>query len=220
MRPLIRPNLPLHIFQIYAILFLKMKFSLRTAIIVFAAVGSSYIGPALAFDLKEKNEYLIDVRGDDGDIYLNRFSVYKKIEPVGLEISAFGETQWNFDINDWEKVLLGAETGRFFFGHLYLGQSAQFISGQIMDHMSFESDSHSFDSTTKIGLRFPFLKYFSLNISEEYSFSLEEGEYAEILADLNYAAQDLYCVGIGWRHTDRIHSFDSDYLSFSFTLNF
>lgn len=199
-----------------------MKLTLRTAIIAFTAIESLCIAPALAFDIKEKNEYLIDVRGDDGDIYLNRFSLHKKIDSMGMEMSAFGETQWNFDLNDWEKLLLGAETGKFFFGHFYIGQSAQFISGQIMDHMSFESDSHSFDSTTKIGFKVPIMKYFSLNISEEYSFNIEEGEgeYVEILADLNYTAQDLYSIGIGWRHTDRIHSFDSDYLSFSFALNF
>ena len=199
-----------------------MKLSLRTVIIVFAAIECLSVVPAFAFDLKEKNEYLIDVRGDDGDIYLNRFSLHKKFDPVGLEMSAFGETQWNFDINDWEKLLLGAETGKFFFGRLYIGQSAQFISGQIMDHMTFESDNPSFDTTTKIGLTFPVIRYFSVNISEEYSFNLEEGEgeYAEILADLNYSAVDSYSIGIGWHHTDRIHSFDSDYVSISFALNF
>lgn len=181
-----------------------------------------YLNPAYAVEIKDKNEYLMDARGDDGDIYLNRLSVNKKFDPANMEIFAFGETQWNFDTDKLEKLLLGIGAGMTLYRYLRISQSVQLISGEMLDYLSFSVNTNSIDTTTTIGLYVPFAKYFYFNIAEEYSFNLEEcrDEYCETIAEICYRPKDMCSFGIGWRHTDRIHEFDTDYVSSSLTLHF
>lgn len=197
-----------------------MRISLK---IILIAVLCISVNRVFAFEVEDKNEYLVDVRGDDGDLYLNRLSVNKRLETVDLEMFLFGEAQWNFDTNEWEKTMLGLGGGKYFWKYLYIGQTIQLTSGEILDHMVFKTDSKSFDTTTKIGVRVPFLKNFSFNVFEEYSVNLEEtrDEYCESLAEIVFRPSEApFAVGIGWRHTDRIHNFDSDYATSFFKLLF
>jgi hypothetical protein len=57
---------------------------------------------------------------------------------------------------------------------------------------------------------------------EEYATNLEEGrgEYCETGVELNYDLNKACSLGFGWRHTDRIHNFDTDYATTSLTLIF
>ena len=199
-----------------------MKIISRLLLAVTFATTLLLPNPVLSLEIKDKNKYLIDTRGDDGDLYLNRLSINKKLDSSAIEISAFGEAQWNFDTTQWEKLLLGAEVSTTLYKYLYIGQSFQFISGQMLDYMAFSVDNTSIDATTKIGLKLPFAKHFSFQIFEEYSLNLEEGRggYAETIAEIFYQPKDLYSIGIGWHHTDRIHNFDTDYVSSSMTLHF
>lgn len=197
----------------------KMKNILLFFLIFFQLTS---INPAYAFEIDERNEYLFDVRNDDGNIYLNRLSLNKKLDSYAIEISLFGEVQWNFDTDEWEKLELGIEATKSLWKYLYIDQSLQLVSGQILDYMVFDTDSKSIDATTKIGLNLPFLKYFSLGLFEEYSFNLEKGrdEYNEVGAEISFNPKDSFTVGIGWRHTDRVHNFDSDYATLSLSLHF
>jgi len=203
-------------------LYLKMRHILKILLIL-GLIQLSLINPAYSYEIKERNEYLLDARGDDGDIYLNRLSLHKKLDFLDLDLSGFGEAQWNFKQDDWEKLLIGLEASTYLWKYLYISQGIQFISGQILDHMTFNPNNKSIDTTTKIGINIPFLKDFSFKLWEEYSFNLEEleNEYAESLAEVTYSPNNSsYSIGIGWRHTDRIHNFDSDYVTSSFTLRF
>ena len=197
-----------------------MKIILSLSILlIFNAIA---VNPASALEIKDKNEYLIDVRGDDGDLYLNRLSFAKKLDSPDIKIFAFSEAQWNFYTTEWEKLLLGAGTGFTLYKYFCISQTIQIISGEMLDYMVFDVGSYSTDTTTRIGLHFPFLSRFSFQLYEEYSLNLEKGrgEYCETVAEISYRPKDLCSVGIGWRHTDRIHNLDTDYVSASLTLDF
>lgn len=202
-------------------LFQKMKNLLQISII-FIFIQIAYVSAVHPLEIANRNEYLVDTRNDDGNIYLNKLSLHKKLDSSEIEMSAFGEGQWNLDTSEWEKITLGLEIGKTFRDRLYLGQSIQFISGQMLDYMTFKPDSNSIDATSKIVLNLPLLKDFSLRASEEYSLNLEFGrdEFCETAIEIVYSFENSHSAAIGWRHTDRIHNFDTDYLSSSITLRF
>jgi len=201
---------------LYDMLYKNMKMFLVLLILVLFA------DPGFAVDVENRVEYLVDIRRDDGDIALERLSISKKFESTDARISVFGEAQWNIETDEWEKILAGLEAGISFWKYFYIGQSVQIISGKMLDYMVFDADNYPFDTTTKIGLELPFLDVFSFYISEEHSIHIEKGrgEYCETIAEVLYAPVDLFSVGIGWRHTDRIHALDTDYVSTSLTLRF
>ena len=202
--------------------FQKMKTIATLTIIILILTQLIFIDRIYASEIRDRNEYLVDVRGDDGDIYLNRLSLHKKMDSSDIEISGFLEGQWNFEIDEWEKVMLGVEAGAYLWQYLYIGQSVQSISGHMLDYMAFDANNNSIDTTTKIRLDLALLKDLSLHIFEEYSINIEEGrdEYCETGAEVSYSPKDSYSIGIGWRHTDRIHNLDTDYVSSSLTLRF
>jgi hypothetical protein len=200
---------------------------MKIALSLFFILNLVSITPTFGLEIEDRNEYLFDVRGDDGDIYLNRFSLSKKIHPLELDIIAFGETQWNLKISDWEKNTAGLEIDKSLWKHLYIGETIQFISGQLLDYANFNPGNESVEAMTKISLVFPLLKKYLqeklyLRLFEEYSYNFEEGEAGlyEIGINTNYALNKNFSIGFGWHHTDRIHSFDSDYVSSSLTLRF
>ncbi len=200
----------------------KMKSIIR-AFLICVIAQLLLVNSISALELKTRNEYLFDTRGDDGDIYLNHLSLHKKIDALDIDMHGFCEAQWNFETEEWEKVLLGLGAKKYLWKYLFIGQSVQFVSGAILDHMTFDVSNKSAETTTKIGVKIPLVKNLSLKAWEEYSFNLEEFEsgYAESIAEIKYSPEDAsYSIDIGWRHTDRIHNFDTDYATASFTLRF
>jgi len=180
------------------------------------------INPAYCIDIKDKIEYLWDIRHDDGDIYLNKFCVYGYLKSLDVRISGFEESQWNSDRGYWEKITAGAQVEKYFFKYAYLGESVQFIAGQILDYMAFSPGNMSIEATTKTGFLFPLSKKFSLRVLNEYSYNLEKGTAGlnELLVEACYNLNKDLGVGVGWRHSDRIHDFDTDYVSSSIALHF
>jgi len=199
----------------------KMKTVLGLLIILLISL-LGFINRTYAWETNERNEYLIDIRGDDGDIYLNRLSIHKKLVSPDIEISVFGEVQWNFDTSEWEKITIGAETTKFLWKYLYIGQSLHFISGQMLDYMNVNVGNESIDATTKIGLYLPLTSRLSFRLFEEYSLNIEKGltDYAESRSEVTYRPKDSYSIGFGWRHTDRVHNFDTDYATLFLNLDF
>jgi hypothetical protein len=197
-----------------------MKRLLKVLLIIFL-LQLSCASLSSAADIKNKSQYLLDTRGDDGDIFSNLISFQKKT-PSGINLSSFGEVQWNMKTSEWEKINFGVKAEKIFRKFFYLSQSIQTISGQRLDHMYFDTGNISVDTTVTIGFIFDFAEYFSLSLKEDYSFNIEEGkgEYCEVLAEISYNPTDSRSIGIGWRHTDRIHNFDSDYATISLSLNF
>lgn len=193
-----------------------LKILLISALLIFS------ISPAYCIDVKDRNEYLWDTRHNDGDIYLNRVSIYKNLKPFDVQISGFGETQWNFDKGNWEKISAGVQLEKYFLKYIYFEESVQFIAGQILDYMSFSSGNQSLEATTKVGFLFPLSKKISLKIWNEYSYNLEKGEAGlnELIVETHYKPNKVLEIAVGWRHTDRIHNFDTDYVTSSIALNF
>lgn len=194
---------------------MKILLSLLLIISILILAQNTY-----AIDIKNRNEYLVDTRGDDGDIYLNRLSTHKKLDKPELDLYFFAESQWNFENDDWEKLIAGFELGKSIGEYLYIGQSLQVISGNMLDLMVFDTNSSSVDTTTKVVLDFPILEQISFRIYEEYSINIEKGrdEYNELGAEVSYSPKEMFSIGFGWRHTDRIHTLDTDYVSLFFTL--
>lgn len=199
----------------------KMK-KFLALLLFLLSINFTFINPAHCWSVKDKSEYLFDARGDDGDLILNRLSLHNKLESYNLEITAFGEAQWNIETTEWEKITTGAEIGRTFWQWLYIGQSIQFISGEMLDFMVFDTDNNSIDSNTRIAIKFPLVKNLSFSMFEEYATNLEKGrgEYCETGVELSYNLNKGCLLGFGWRHTDRIHNLDTDYVSTSLTLSF
>ena len=200
---------------------LKMKTALKFFLISIA-IQLFLVNSAFSLELNTRDEYLLDIRNDDGDIYRSCITLNKKIESPDLEISAFLDSQWNLETDRWEKILLGLETGKSLREYLYIGQSFQLISGEMLDYMAFRVDNKSFDTTTKVKLSIPFLKYFSFCTFEEYSLNIEEWRdgYNEVGVEFVYTPKKLFSISLGWRHTDRIHNFDTDYASMSLSFHF
>ena len=195
--------------------------------IILLSIQLIFLNPACALDIKYRNEFLKDVRSDDGNIYLNRISLYKNIAPLNVEISGFGEAQWNIKMQTWEKNTAGFEARKCLFECFYFGESLQFISGKLLDYMTFSPGKQSVETVTKLELILPvlektFKKKLSLRSFEEYSYNMEKGAAGlnEVGIEFNYDLKKYISLGFGWRHTDRIHNFDTDYCSSSFTLKF
>ncbi|MCX5687817.1 MAG: hypothetical protein NTV71_04190 [Candidatus Omnitrophica bacterium] len=88
--------------------------------------------------------------------------------------------------------------------------------------MTFNPGNMSMEVTTKLGFIFPLSKRILFKIWNEYSYNLEKGSAGlnEVLIEIPYKVNKNLDFGIGWRHTDRIHAFDSDYATSSLTLYF
>jgi len=190
--------------------------------IILLSIQLIFLNPAYSADIKEKNSFLLDIRNKDNSIYLNRFSVSKNIAGYDIKTSLFTELQWHFGTSKWEKITSGAETEKHFLKYIYCGESIHFISGQILDYMTFDPGNMSMEATTKLGFIFPLSKKLSFRIWNEYSYNLEKGSAGlnEVLIEIPYHVNNNLDLGIGWRHTDRIHAFDSDYATISLTLHF
>jgi hypothetical protein len=181
-----------------------------------------FLNSAYSAEIKNKSSLLLDIRNSDNSIYLNRFSVSKDIPEYDIKTSLFAELQWNSGISRWEKITAGAEAEKPFLKYFYCGESVHFIYGQLLDYMTFDPGNLSLEATTKLGFVYPLSKKLSFRVCNEYSYNLEKGSAGlnEVLVDLPYQINDNLCFGIGWRHVDRIHAFDSDYAVTSITSKF
>jgi hypothetical protein len=190
--------------------------------IVILSMQLIFLSPAYGIDIKDKNSILLDIRNKDNSIYLNRFSASNDLTRYDIKTSLFGESQWHFGTSRWEKITAGLETKKLFLKYIYCGESVQFIYGQILDYMTFDPGNMSIETTAKLGFIFPLSKKISFRIWNEYSYNLEKGAAGlnEVLIEIPYQINRTLDFGIGWRHTDRIHAFDSDYATTSLVLHF
>ncbi len=190
--------------------------------IIILSIQLIFLNPAYSTDIKEKNSFLLDIRNKDNSIYLNHFSVSKNIAGYDIKTSLFTELQWHFGTSKWEKITSGVEAEKHFLKYIYCGESIHFISGQILNDMTFDPGNMSMEAATKLGFIFPLSKKLSFRIWDEYSYNLEKGSAGlnEVLIEIPYHVNNNLDFGIGWRHTDRIHAFDSDYATTSLTLHF
>ncbi len=181
-----------------------------------------FLNPAYSIDIKDKNSFLLDIRNDDNSIYLNRLSASTNISRYNIKTSLFEELQWHFGLSKWEKITSGVEAEKLFLRYIYCGESVHFIYGQILDYMTFDPGNMSIEAVTKLGFAIPISKKLLFRIWNEYSYNLEKGSAGlnEVHIEIPYEVNKNLAFGIGWRHTDRIHAFDSDYAVYFFDLHF
>jgi len=190
--------------------------------IILLSIQLIFLNQVYGADIKDKNSFLLDIRNNDNSIYLNRFSTSKNIAKYDIKASLFGECQWHFGTSRLEKVTSGAEVEKIFLRYIYCAESVQLIYGELLDYMTFEPSDISTETTAKLGFVFPLSKKFSFRVWNEYSYNLEKGAAGlnEVLIEIPYRVTTNLDLEIGWRHTDRIHAFDSDYATSSITLYF
>jgi hypothetical protein len=181
-----------------------------------------FLNPAYSIDIENKTALLADIRNKNNSIQLDRFSISKDIPEYAIKASLFGEAEWNFGTSKWEKITSGVEIDKQFLKYLYCGESVHFISGQILDYMTFSPGNMSIEAVTKLGFTFPLTKRLLFRAWNEYSYNLEKGAAGlnEVYVEMPYKINKNLDIGIGWRHTDRIHAFDSDYAVSYFALHF
>ena len=167
------------------------------------------------------------MRSDDGNIYLNRISICKNISHPDVVIVCFCEAQRNLKTTVWEKVIAGFEAKKSIYRYLYAAQSVQYISGEILDFMTFWPGKISAETTTRLNLILPIAKKtldekLNMLFWNEYSYNIEKGAAGlnECGIEFNYALTKNTSAGFGWKHSDRIHNFDTDYCSASLCLKF
>lgn len=190
--------------------------------IILLLIHLFFSGASYGAEIKDKNSFLLDIRNKDNSIYLNRFSVSTNIAGCNIKTSLFGEFQWHFGTSKWEKITSGLEAEKCFLRYIYCGESINFISGQILDYMTFDPGNMSIEAITKLGFIFPVSKKLSFIIRNEYSYNIEKGSAGlnELFIEIPYQVNKNLDFEIGWRHTDRIHAFDSDYAISSLILHF
>lgn len=208
----------MYLLGLHAILFVQMKLLFG---IILLSIQLIFLNPAYGADIKDKNSFLLDIRNRDNSIYLNRFSVSKNTS-YDIKTSLFGELQWHFGTSRWEKITSGIEAEKYFLKYIYCGESVHFISGQFLDYMTFEPGNMSMEATTKLGFAIPVSKKLLFRIWNEYSYNMEKGSAGlnEVFIEIPYQVNKNLDFGIGWRHTDRIHAFDSDYAISFLALHF
>jgi len=201
-------------------------------VFVFCAAG---VGFAEVKDTGFENQHVlrISVRSDDDDynFYLTRATAFLEYNLAPLErsirISPFVEYQHELDSNTWWRKETGAEIGTSFLNE-------QFYYGASFQHVWQQEENYTveaLDETTEWESRFvimPRLNWWvfgekvKLRVFNEYTydFSRGQGTISEVGGAVDWQLREDLKVPIGWRHTDRVHDFDSDTLELGALLSF
>ena len=175
--------------------------------------------PACALNFENSHTYRYDIRGDDGgDIYLVKGTLSHKlpIEKINrdLKLGVFIEGGYDFDPEDFQ-----------------LSKAGGLASINLVKWLSLTEDIYYSDKPqdtywrSNLTASFPF-EVFELNpslkIFEEYRFNIDEGEGArnDVGVGVEVPLTEIFKCYLGWRHADRIHSFDTDYVETKVTLSF
>lgn len=185
-------------------------------VIFFAAATNTY-----GVNLENSHTYRYDIRGEDGgDIYFIKLAIKEKknLECIkrDLTLGAFVEGRYAFDIDDFSMSKTGILAGINLIKWFYLLEDIHFANNTKKDIFVWRSN---------VGANCPFNLFNlkpSLKIFDEFSFNLEEGEGSRNDSGLgiNVPFTEFLSGYIGWRHADRIHSYDTDYIESVVTLTF
>lgn len=189
---------------------------------VLAAVVFIITTPCFALDFENVHTFRYDWRGSDGgDIYLceARLKSSKFIDKIDrdLDLIFLCEEEYSFDRDQLNVARLGAAAGMDFFKWLYWEEDIHYA------WYDTESDCGMLRSKFTIDIPFSILNFEpSLVLFEEHSFNLNEGCGArnDVGANIKVPFTEGISCKAGWYHTDRIHSFDTDYFETKLDLTF
>ncbi|MBL7084884.1 MAG: hypothetical protein ISS43_02110 [Candidatus Omnitrophica bacterium] len=207
-------------------------------VLVMLVVFALFTVPLAFAEIKDKgfeNRHTVRIatRSDDDDynLYLTRLSAFVDYDSALLgriiRISPFGEYQHEIEANTWWRKEVGAEIGTSFFNDFfYWGASFQHVWQQ-QENYTVED----LQETTEWESRFVFtppLRWWhfkdklTLRLFEEYTYDFTRGQGTinEVGVSLDWQVHEGLKLPIGWKHIDRIHDFDQDYLEFAVEFSF
>ncbi len=198
---------------------------MKKALILF--VGMFFIStPVYALDVEVLNTFRYDLRDTGNNVaggneYLCTINLkgavpIEKIER-DLKLILWGEAQVGIRRSKIDVSRFGGEVGINIFKWVYWGEQIYYAW--------YDRAYDRFVLRSKLTFNFPF-KAFSLNpslrIFEEHRYSLTEGEgfRNDVGVGINLPVTKVFGCYLGWRHADRIHNFDTDYIEGKIVLNF
>ena len=198
---------------------------MKKALILF--IGIFFISaPVYALDVEVLNTFRYDLRDTGNNVaggneYLCTINLkgavpIEKIER-DLKLILWGEAQVGIRRSKIDVSRFGGELGINIFKWVYWGEQIYYAW--------YNRAYDRFVLRSKLTFNFPF-KAFSLNpslrIFEEHRYSLTEGEgfRNDVGVGINLPITKVFGCYLGWRHADRIHNFDTDYIEGKIVLNF
>lgn len=198
---------------------------MKKALILF--IGIFFISaPVYALDVEVLNTFRYDLRDTGNNVaggneYLCTINLkgavpIEKIER-DLKLILWGEAQVGIRRSKIDVSRFGGEVGINIFKWVYWGEQIYYAW--------YDRAYDRFVLRSKLTFNFPF-KAFSLNpslrIFEEHRYSLTEGEgfRNDVGVGINLPVTKVFGCYLGWRHADRIHNFDTDYIEGKIVLNF
>ena len=174
--------------------------------------------PAYGFDFQWKNEQSLryDISIDNEDWYITRLwgetCHYFPAINKELKISPFVETRYHFHSHKLCRTEMGIEVGTDLFDGVYWGESLQYAT--------LHPGRDTFELESILLLTFPFrirnheLKFYILE-EHTYVFVFGEGKRNEVAIGISWEIKENIKALFGWRHTDRIHYYDTDHIELS-----
>ena len=168
--------------------------------------------------------------GKDDNSYVSRYSIYrypvKIMENQELLLSPYWEGDWNFDSKDWYRREFGLEAGFKLTEFFYIGQSLNYI-WRDREKFAWPDQNEEFgEIESRIEFKTRFYNWrickIRLYLFDEYAYNINAGEaYLNVIKPgMMLKVNDKAHISIGWRHTDRIHKYDSDYREISVIIDF
>jgi hypothetical protein len=175
--------------------------------------------PAYGLNFENTHTYRYDIRGSDGgDMYLVKATLKDSIsiEQIkrDLSLGVFIEGQYAFDPDKFDFNKVGGLAGLKILKWL-----------SVTEDIYYSDKSKDTTWRSKLTASFPFEIFNSkpsLKIFEEFRFNLDEGEgnRNDVGVGIDVPLTDIFSCYLGWRHADRIHSYDTDYVETKLTLSF
>ena len=196
-----------------------MKGIILAIIFLFASAPVSVY--AANFEFKNQQSLRYDISVDNEDWYITRFwaetyynspAVYNTFKTI-----LFVETRYHFHSHKLCRTEMGIEVGTDLFDWLYWGESLQYAT--------LHPGRDTIEIESILLLTFPFrirshdLEFYILE-EHTFAFVTGEGKRNEIGLGFTWQSKENLEVLLGWRHTDRIHYYDSDQIEASLIFTF
>ncbi len=176
--------------------------------------------PKSDFKFKTRQSVRYDISEDHEDWYVFRLwgeSYYKPRDMYNtFKVAPFFETRYHFHSKQLCRTEIGVEVGTDLFKWLYWGESLQYAV------LHPGRDGIELESTLIFNWPFRIKGHdFTAYLFEEhtYAFVFGEGTINEFGVTLTWQPGDNTKFLFGWRHTDRIHYYDTDQIELAVIFN-
>ena len=189
------------------------------------------------FEFKNQQSLRYDISVDNEDWYITRFwaesyynspAVYNTFKSI-----LFVETRYHFHSHKLCRTEIGIEVGTDLFEWFYPHTKIFGVGvywGESLQYATLHPGRDTFELESILLLTFPFrirsheLEFYVLE-EHTFAFVTGEGKRNEVGLGISWVktsngAKENFEVLLGWRHTDRIHYYDSDQIEASLIFTF